>query len=242
VKTELVLALHLCLLSISGSARASLGAENFSAYKPTYAIFGSSDMKMQFSGKYQLMSHQKIVLSYTQLMFWNIYEKSKPFRDINFNPEIFYQTDSWNAGYSHLSNGKSGNDSRSLDRVFFKWKKDFSLKERVAKVEVRLFYLGNLEEKNNDILENMGFWDATLHVDDLFHLEIVRVSGELKIFCGKKGYDLNHGATAVGVVIKNLSLSFEPALYLQYYSGYGEALLNYNERVDSVRAGFLLEF
>jgi phospholipase A1 len=88
--------------------------EKFTTYMPTYFIFGKHDLKLQFSFKYRLANSIPLYFGYGQLMFWNIYEKSMAFREINYIPEVFYrfldQKDtiikSIDVGHIHNSNGK----------------------------------------------------------------------------------------------------------------------------------------
>ena len=84
----------------------------FSLYQPSYFIFGKENLKMQFSSKYRVAKNYNLYLAYTQVMFWDIYEQSAPFNDINYNPEIFYRLiegdtkfiRSIDFGYHHTSN------------------------------------------------------------------------------------------------------------------------------------------
>ena len=53
-----------------------------------------SQAKFQLSLKYNLWpnaSAHAVYVGYTQLSFWNIYEPSQPFSEINFNPGLFYE-------------------------------------------------------------------------------------------------------------------------------------------------------
>src|SRR5690606_25866467 len=61
--------------------------ERFSYHEPSYLVFGDDDLKLQYSFKYRLSRKLDLYLSYTQLMFWAIYDESKPFSDINYRPE-----------------------------------------------------------------------------------------------------------------------------------------------------------
>jgi phospholipase A1 len=60
----------------------------FSIYKPNYFIFGVHDLKLQISVKYRLSKSLPLFVGLTQTMFWEIYKKSLPFKDINYSPEL----------------------------------------------------------------------------------------------------------------------------------------------------------
>lgn len=65
--------------------------EKFSLHEPTYFVFGDDDLKLQFSMRYRLSKNYNFYFAFTQLMFWSIYEDSKPFREVNYRPEVFYR-------------------------------------------------------------------------------------------------------------------------------------------------------
>jgi hypothetical protein len=73
---------------------------SLSFYNPLYILFGNKDdqVKVQLSFKYDLfygiINNLGLYLAYTQLMDWRLYDKSSPFRDINFNPEVFWRLES----------------------------------------------------------------------------------------------------------------------------------------------------
>ena len=68
---------------------------------------------------------------FTLTSFWQLYnsEASKPFRETNYEPEIFWQEtadysvlgykfNTFQVGFNHMSNGQSGLQSRSWNRLF----------------------------------------------------------------------------------------------------------------------------
>lgn len=89
---------------------------------------------------YQLSIKQRLFINnlyagYTQKSFWQAYNHaiSAPFRETNYNPEVFYRwlpgddmfrrlhLDRWgfDAGFEHESNGQLWPQSRSLNRIYF---------------------------------------------------------------------------------------------------------------------------
>lgn len=115
---------------------------SFGILKDNYFITGNplnkqinvdnADVKYQISFRQRLSSsylpfNTFMFISYTQKSFWNIYKKSSPFRDTNFNPGIgfgrYLISDDNNYMGSvflqleHESNGKDSLNSRSWDFV-----------------------------------------------------------------------------------------------------------------------------
>lgn len=93
----------------SDSVRREIDREPpFGIYKDNYFVTGSSfshggpnkynsDAKFQISLRYRLIQgvlpyNTYLFLTYTQKSFWEIYRKSKPFSDNNYNPTLGWAT------------------------------------------------------------------------------------------------------------------------------------------------------
>ena len=68
--------------------------------------------------------NETISIAYTQKSFWQTASSSAPFRETNYEPEIFMQIPNddkylklYKTSFLHTSNGKGGDDSRSLNRL-----------------------------------------------------------------------------------------------------------------------------
>ena len=65
-------------------------------HRANYLISGfnrQTEAKFQFSFKYDLWpstGRHTVYLAYTQKSLWDVYEKSAPFRESNYAPEVFY--------------------------------------------------------------------------------------------------------------------------------------------------------
>lgn len=236
--------------------------EHFSGYQPLYFIVGPEypNAKFQLSFKYKLFNDagylaktfpavKGLHIAYTQTSLWDLESTSKPFVDTSYKPEAFYQMlrvdggrwAGWfrldlQAGLQHESNGKSDADSRSLNVAYFEptlWAGDedgfrLSLAARVWA------YLGGLDE-NPNIKDYRGYVGlrSTLGWG----------KGLLLSATGRLGDDGDHGSLEVDlsyplmrVLYGNLGLY----LYGQYFVGYGESLLRYDERSWAVRFGFAI--
>jgi phospholipase A1 len=112
--------------------------DRVTAYQPVYVVRGAgtdSDGKIQISLKYRLFDlgggegrrRHAIHVGYTQRMLWDLGAESIPFRNIDFQPELFYLSRGpdgdgarldWQLGYQHQSNGKSNAESRSYNILY----------------------------------------------------------------------------------------------------------------------------
>ena len=222
----------------------------FSLYQPSYFVFGTENLKIQFSAKYRVAKNYDLYLAYTQVMFWSIYEKSLPFEDINYNPEIFYRIlegekdfiRSVDIGHQHTSNGQDGIKSRSINRLFLKTNFATNFGRNNLLGEFKLQDIYNKDITNASIINHMGFWELKIILTHILVHETQRLDIEYRFFSGKRVVDIHKGGRELGLIYKLGSENFNPAFYLQYYSGYAETLLHYEDKVNQVRAGLLLFF
>ena len=220
----------------------------FSYYQSTYFVFGKNDLKLQFSGKYRIAKNFNLYFGFTQTMFWSIYTTSQPFKDINYNPEFFYRfveeksqiLRSMDVGFIHSSNGKDSLASRSLNRIYLKTNLSTKIERHTLIGDLMLYDIVSKEENNKDIRKYMGYWDFTFYFTQLLVHQNQRLDLEFRIFAGDKILNTNKGGRTLGVVYHLGSDNFNPAIYLQYFSGNAENLLNYNKNAEQVRLGLLL--
>lgn len=222
----------------------------FSLYGPSYFIFGKENLKMQFSGKYRVAKSYNLYLGYTQTMFWNIYDQSAPFDDINYSPEVFYRLvegddkfiRSIDLGVQHKSNGEDGEKSRSMNSLFLKTNFASKINRHNILGELKLQNIYNKAESNKNIVRHMGYWELKLILTHLLVHNTQRLDIEYRFFAGKSIIDIGKGGRELGLVYRLGSENFNPAFYLQYYSGYAETLLHYDQKVGQVRLGLILFF
>lgn len=222
----------------------------FSLYQPSYFILGRDNLKMQFSAKYRVAKTYNLYLAYTQTMFWSIFETSAPFDDINYNPEVFYRffdnedhfLRSIDLGILHTSNGEDEPKSRSFNRIFAKTNFITSAGRHSILGDFKLQHIYSKSADNNNIVEYMGYWELKLTVTHLLTHGNQRLDGEYRVFAGKKIINFDKGGHEFGLVYRLGSENFNPAFYVQYYTGYAESLLHYNQKVSQARAGLLLFF
>ncbi len=225
-------------------------ANKFSLYQPTYFIFGKDNLKLQFSAKYRVAKNYNLYLAFTQVMFWNIYEQSAPFDDINYNPEAFYRffehennfLRSIDLGTMHTSNGEDGEKSRSINRVYLKTNIATTIGRHSLLGELKLQQTYSKDSLNEDIVDHIGYWDLKMIITHLLVWGTTRLDIEYRIFAGKDLINIGQGGRELGLLYNLGSENFNPTFYVQYYSGYAESLLHYNEKVSVVRGGLLLYF
>lgn len=225
-------------------------SQKFSPHNPGYFILGAEDLKLQFSLKYRIVQKFPLYLAYSQLMFWDIYKESKPFADINYKPEIFYrifsnESDSFKTldfGFLHNSNGEDDAKSRSVDRYFIranyltKWKRHF------MDFNLMIYNSMNEDEENFDITNHYGYWELLFYLTNLVMVDEQSLNLEIKTYAGKEVFDFDQGAFQLGLIYDFHSENFNPSIYLQFFQGYGESLINYNQQRTEWRLGLLLTF
>jgi phospholipase A1 len=179
--------------------------------------------------------------AYTNRSFWQVYDRdnSEPFRETNHEPEVWLQfnndwqlfgfTNSVNAiGWVHQSNGRSGRWSRSWDRLYASL-----VFERAHWALVLKPWLWASPDKesgdNPDIDKYLGHGEFRLIYGRKGHVFSTMLRNQLE-----SGFD--RGAL-------ELSWSFPvfdyPYLrgYVQYFYGYGESLIDYNNKVNRLGIG-----
>ncbi len=244
----------------------------FSAFKPTYILpvtYNSTpspgsrtdlskvdylEVKFQFSFKIDLVDSfwndkLKWTLAYTNLSFWQLYNKenSRPFRESNHEPDMFlafYPSGtqaSWGEsiyrlGIVHQSNGQNAPVSRSWNRIYVQGL--FNLGEVMTTLKVwKRFYEDPKPNEfsvdgddNPNIEEYLGY----------FELQLVRRFGThtaALLFRNNGRSKDNHGAIQVDY---SLPISGSYRGYFQYFNGYGESLIDYDHPVSRVGVGILV--
>lgn len=223
--------------------------ESFSRYRDIYFLVGSPESKLQFSLKIRPIHRFGFYVTYTQVMFWSLMKDSKPFKDINFAPEAFYQ---WNfssgvptllrLGVQHKSNGKAEEDSRSFDNVFADIGQVVNVDEIRLHTELRFFYVYDIDWiTNRNINDYLGIWNARVIVDGISPT-LLGSDGEVSVIGaagGKNGLDFKKGRIELGIKYGIKVLDVLPSIMVQFHYGYLESLLSYDKLTKSARIGFL---
>ena len=235
--------------------------EHISGYEPLYFIGGSAspNVKFQISFKYQLLNTygrlaefcpplKGFHIAYTQTSLWNLNGGDPAFYDTSYKPEILYrwerviggQATNWfrldlQTGLQHESNGKGGAGEHSLNEFYvqptltFGRDDDFQLT-----LQPRAWvYLGQLYH-NEDLADYRGYVDLRAIAGWRRGLQLSAL--------GRMGQDGDHRSIQLDLTYPTMRFfgSFSLYLDIQYYRGYGESLLGYNQETDAWRFGFSL--
>lgn len=226
----------------------------FTLYKDNYFIFGPSigpkATKENTNVKFQISVRQKLTkstlpggtylyLCYTQKVFWNILEKSLPMTDLNFNPGIGLAKPVFKNGkyigkfilqLEHESNGRDSIESRSWNRLSLGG--DVLITNNfLVHAKVWIPYVDG--EHNKDLLKYVGIMQAGVELtsDDR------RWKGSL-LLTKRKTWRLDFNTVAE--ISWQFSRNADWNLFVQYYNGYGEGLLDYNKFSSHLRAGVVI--
>ena len=183
-----------------------------------------------------------IYAAYTNRSFWQVYNDdiSSPFRETNHEPEIWAQFNpNWEfhgftntanmVGFVHQSNGQGGNLSRSWNRIYANFVVE---KDNLALAFKPWYRIPDDDDDNPDIKDYMGNYE---------------LRGAYKwgqnVFSVMSRNNLQSGFSKGAV---ELSWSFPlwsyPYMkgYIQYFNGYGESLIDYNQYTNQIGIGFAL--
>lgn len=227
----------------------------FGLYKDNYFVIGGplnhKMNKHNSNVKFQISISQKLTKStlpwdtylylfYTQKVFWNVFEESLPMTDLNFNPGIglakplFVRNNyigKLTFQIEHESNGKDGDASRSWNRI--------SLGANIM-VDRNLMVYGKVwipivdGENNKDILDYCGIYQSGMQImsnDERFNASCTLVK--------RRGWRLNYNVVVEAGM--RLWKGANEYLFIQYYNGYGEGLLEYNKFKSMIRVGIQIK-
>jgi phospholipase A1 len=215
------------------------------------------NVEVQFQFSVKLLLAEKLFgdngylsAAFTNRSFWQAYNRSSsaPFRESDYEPEMILSFENtWDAfGFrnvanqftvNHQSNGRIGELSRSWNRLMFTtvWEKDnfvMSLKPwwRLPE-DKKKSPTANSGDDNPDIerylgnFEFLATWARSQNVYSLMLRNNLRGTGD------NKGAVELSWSYPVGDKVK---------LYVKYFNGYGESLIDYNQSMESLGVGFLI--
>lgn len=206
-----------------------------------FFIAGEENTKLQLSAKIPVLLNEDLYVAYTETGFWRLFqETSNPFEDINHNPELFYrwqlhENHMLDAGIEHLSNGRSGDESRSWNDLYV---------QNMSKLgdfyfSTKAYYLWDIDATNEDIEKYLGFIDFEVGVKEVIRSKFQ--SNEL-YFRWRPGDTLSfnggdYQTIEIGLKIKFSEMKYFQHIFVNYYNGYAENQLNYKDYTRALRAG-----
>lgn len=215
----------------------------FSPHDPIYAVAGtgSDAAKLQMSIAFQPFRDEGLLdnlrLAYTQTLFWAIERPSSPFRTVTYSPEVHYvvpaeiggQPVNLGFGYRHDSNGVGGAASRDVNRLFLRG--------------VTRFDLGG--DWSLDVAPSAWIYVRSgSRIDDYWGNAALQAAIEqrdgLKLSASLRG-DLGRGRAGAEFLASYplTAVSDGIGLYLfgQLWTGYGETLLEFDQKRTRARIG-----
>ncbi len=215
-----------------------------------------NEAKYQLSVKMPLYnpgsdSLEGLYFGFTAVSYWQVYnsEISKPFRETNYEPEVYY---TWQQnlrilgvkfnfvqlGLNHQSNGQSGDRSRSWNRAYV----NFLFTDNDDLYGLKVWYRFKEDPKdeptdpvgddNPDITHYLGHFEF-IHAAKFGDWQLATSwRNNLNLHDNKGSVELN--------LTYPLSEKYE--LLFQYFNGYGDSLIDYNRQQQRVGLGIQLSF
>lgn len=226
------------------------------AYKTNYFLPISYDTKErsdreQTEAKFQISfkkplsynlfgMNESINFAYTQTSWWQLYADSGPFRETNYQPEIFmaipYEKDSalkaYKFAFLHESNGQGGDISRSWNRLYAEAFFQYDSLFIIPKVWYRIPE-SDENDDNPDITHYMGYGDLT------FLYTYKKNTFKLKLR-NNLNFSSNKGAAEFEYAFPLTSDKQSAFGFVQLFSGYGESLIDYNVYMNKISIGFAI--
>lgn len=249
-------------VTVAGTSEAPRPPEETSRltfHEPMFAAVGLHEglnVKFQLSFKFRIFQPENpasaalldnLYFGYTQFSLWDLGKESAPFRDTNYRPSLFYYRPdtgihgsaltrlSFAGGIEHESNGRDGDASRAINTVFVRPTFHFGdLTDYHWKFEPKLYaYL--TRTGNTDIAHYRGFGD--------FRVAYGAPNGWELAATLRKGTRKGYGSIDAQLTYPMSRIFSGTAgyLFIQYFTGYGESLLDYNHKLGSqLRIGYSL--
>lgn len=226
---------------------------SFTMYMDNYFITGmptnkkttkhNADAKFQISVRQRLTKtilpfNTFLILTYTQKAFWNLYEESCPFVDCNYNPGLtlgkpLIHNNQFKGmasiAFEHESNGKDSLDSRSWNYFVLSGMYFFNMN---ISVQGKL-WAGWLSDNNRDLYKYRGYGLMVINYRNTND----RIGISAVINPRRKIGNFN---TQLDVSFK-INPKSNQYLFVQWYNGYGESLLAYNQHTSMIRLGICIK-
>lgn len=225
------------------------GSPYFKVYKhntPDHEKLSRSELKYQLSFKLPVWKNifnyrSTLNIAYTQLSYWQAYNHIAFFRETDYEPELFIANEinfhlikDWtinflNIGAMHQSNGYGGSMERSWNRIYLemisstdKWM--VSLKPWV------IIRDNAMKQHNPNIGKYLGY--GQLLVAFKYSRQVFSI----------QSHNLIEGGGKRATFEVAWSFPITPYLngYLQFFTGYGQSLIEYDHHTNSAGIGIAL--
>jgi phospholipase A1 len=213
---------------------------------PNNQSIKSSESKFQFSFKVPIFvnllpENNTIYLAYTQLSYWQVYSKSAFFRETDFEPEIFYsrklnfpRLKNWSfdfisLGAVHQSNGFGGDMERTWNRIYL----EAVLSNHNWMIRYKPWYIihdSSYQQYNPNLSHYLGYGQMVIAYQLNHH--VISLLGH--------SFFENNGKRSTVELSYSFPLLVHLDGYFQFFSGYGQSLIEYDHRTNGVGIGFSL--
>jgi phospholipase A1 len=233
--------------------------QGVSFYEPTYALpfyytgrpyqsvyqgntpdnepINNEEFKGQLSFQFPVWANMfgskaSLDVSYTQLSYWQVYNKSAFFRETNYEPQIFFSDNfaqNWlgSIGLNHQSNGRGVPLERSWNRLFL----DIAFSGSHWLIDLKPWipvFTGSSNMDNPDITNFLGYGRLVIAVK-FYNQEISLMTRNAVESGFKRGaLQLDYNFPIHGILHGDI----------QFFSGYGQSLIEYNHYTNSFGLGF----
>jgi phospholipase A1 len=240
------------------------------AHKPNYLLFAAynnngndstlwqeidpdrdwkdTEAQFQLSMKFPLLVNLwdntfDVYAAYTNRSFWQIYDgDSAPFRETNHEPEVWVQfhpdwelwgfKNTWNSfGLNHQSNGRASELSRSWNRLFA-W---FTVERGNLAMSIKPWYRipeSDSDDDNPDITDYLGHYELSAAYKWKEHVFSVMSRNNLESGFSK-------GAVEVSWSFPLWNWPYLKG-YVNYFTGYGRSLIEYDQYANTIGIGISL--
>jgi len=234
--------------------------EHLSFYEPNYFIIGTYPAaEFQFSLKYKLLNFKDnwnpfthFYFAYTQTSFWDVLSHDPSFYDTSYKPSVFFyypavlnkqffQLD-LQTGVEHESNGDGGLMERSLYTAYLQPKAIFALPHNLQlSFQPRTWVYFAVSDNNANIADYRGYADLLTALTWVNPNCGEKIQFATKLRIGDQGshvglqFVFRFNLAGVPILQK-----FNPSIQIQYFTGYGQNLRQYDEDSHAMRAGLCL--
>lgn len=221
------------------------------------APIDNQEAKLQISVKVPLnygdllTNNDGLYFGFTLKSFWQVYnhEISAPFRETNYRPEVFYQAPlpiktgngAWlgRMGLEHESNGRTQLLSRSWNRAYVAL--GYAADNWMMAIQPWYRFAEDAKPETPPGTPPASKGDDNPDIQDyLGHFELTGAYNWRKLeFTGmfRRNFSTGKGAHEIGMTFP---LWGRLKGYTQYFDGYGESLIDYNNKNQRIGIGFLL--
>lgn len=241
-----------------GSSFGDYFGRHISPYEPIYFLLGTYPAaEFQFSLKYKVLDLDSdwnpfahAYFAYTQVSFWDVLNEDPSFYDTSYKPSGFLFYTNVNrgdrfrldlqGGVEHESNGRGGEMERALNTAYLQPTLKFALSPTwELSLQPRVWDYLSVHRNNEDLSDYRGYADLRCNLD---WLDAVTREKRFEVATRFRIGDQGEHASWLIDVRYNLPRAwiFNPAIDLQYFTGYGQTLRQYNQASYGFRGGLCL--